>query len=298
MLSEGEAAGFDAWVEGKEDEKRLTEYQVKHHRAAKGESSYTECFLETIHQPFRINLRKLEDFKELWDFRVIIHIDGNAFDCRAWRYVDNIFLISWGSALKEKDGGHFTSDLVFAALPTTDDPEQITINHLTSKNLGTIEVAIDRVVCESGNLQEEETPYDGFIYGTLDEKGKNSANMVPCKRGEIIYCNLEPGSEKPFHRFVFHYRARPVLIQMGIIVDPDNLPGLPLAQRKRKRSSFFLDPVIGSDEEDVKPDLRITHLNYLQDRIKALTARIKSAENGIIEQRDVIDLTADDSDDE
>ncbi|WVW80183.1 hypothetical protein I302_102160 [Kwoniella bestiolae CBS 10118] len=301
MLSEGTAAGLEAWIEGKDDKKPLNEYQVQHHKAKNGESSYTECFLETTDDPFTINIRKVSGSMEKKQFQAKAYVDGNILESRAWlRYR----LSQVWDKVYERDGGDFKrSSLQFSPIPTTDDPTLVTIDPITMSKIGTIEIDLEEGTLVETGVQEARSSQ--LSSGTVYEKGKKFAYSVSgsdstvCEIPKVMHYTFVPDSHKKFtHRFIFRYRPRAVLVQMRIIDEPEpSLTPAPRPARKRKLDAIDVDATPEGEDEDVKPDLNAKRVKYLEEQVKHLADQLKRSRNGSKDQDEVVDLTFDDDDD-
>ncbi|WWC96922.1 hypothetical protein V866_003797 [Kwoniella sp. B9012] len=302
MLAQGPAVGLEAWVEGKDDRKRLNEYQVQHHPAKNGESSYTECFLETIDEPFRIVVGKLAGKYRVKEFRAEVRVDGSPLDSRAWLWKDR--LVTWDQLIHQDADGCKKSSLKFAPLPTTDDATKVTIDPITAKEVGTIEITLTLGSYGRGHIRE----VDSFRLdtGTVHEKGKkfaysvSTADSAICERPKMMYYTLvEDPTSKFSHRFIFRYRPRPVLVHMRVIDEPEASPSPPPARPARKRKSDVIDieeatPEDKEEEGDVKPNLNAKRVKYLEEQVRLLADQLKRSRNGSNDKDDVVDLTLDD----
>ncbi|WVQ64946.1 uncharacterized protein L199_003116 [Kwoniella botswanensis] len=276
MLAQGQAVGLEAWVQGKDDRKRLNEYQVQHHPAKKGESSYTECFLETIDEAFVITLFKRDHPLASQDFRTSLFVDGSMIDQVAWLKTSS--RLEWAEVWEKHEDKARRSSLKFAPLPTTDDPAKVTIDPLTMKELGSIEITL-----EPGE----------FAYSVT------SAESTVCEPPSVLHYAFTPGKNRKFtHRFLFRYRPRPVLVQMGIIDEPEPSPPPPPPRPARKRKADVVDIEATSEgdgeEGDVKPDLNAKRVKYLEEQVKLLADQLKRSRNGSRDEDEVVDLTLDD----
>ncbi|WWD05694.1 hypothetical protein V865_003775 [Kwoniella europaea PYCC6329] len=87
------------------------------------------------------------------------------------------------------------------------------------------------------------------------------------------------------------------IVYLTLLDGPVRPTSAPLVNLKRKRLSNTMNEearpasarVNGGKEQDVKLHLRDEHFQYLEDRIKRLTSRLKSARTG--EGDEVVDLT-------
>ncbi|WWD05695.1 hypothetical protein V865_003776 [Kwoniella europaea PYCC6329] len=276
MLAQGPAVGLEAWVEGKDDRKRLNEYQVQHHPARNGKSSYTECFLETIDERFVITVSKRDHPLARQDFRTSLSVDGSMIDQVAWLKTSS--RLEWAELWEKHGDKARRSSLKFAPLPTTDDPTKVTIDPQAMKELGWIEITLE--------LGE-------FAYSVT------SAESTVCELPSILHYAFTPDKNRKFtHRFVFRYRPRPVLVQMGIIDEPEQAPSPPPPRPARKRKSDVIDIEVTPEGEgeagDVKPDLNAKRVRYLEEQVRLLADQLKRSRNGSNVKDDVVDLTLDD----
>ncbi|OCF57875.1 hypothetical protein L486_03896 [Kwoniella mangroviensis CBS 10435] len=301
MLAQGPAVGVEAWVEGKDDKKRLNEHQVQHHPAKNGESSYTECFLETIDEAFVITLSKSDHRFDRHAFRSSLFIDGSVVKNTAW--LKDSPSMEWDEVWEKEGNQMKKSYLKFAPLPTTDDQTKVTIDPLTMKSLGTIEITLERGKFRESGVQQVHTHQ--LKNGTIHEKGKKfaysvtAADSTVCERPSMMHYTFTPDQNRKFtHRFIFRYRPRPVLVQMGIIDEPEPSPPPtpPRAARKRNADAIDIEAISeGEGEEgDVKPDLNAKRVKYLEEQVRLLADQLKRTRNGSKDKDDVVDLTLDD----
>ncbi|WWC87921.1 uncharacterized protein L201_002821 [Kwoniella dendrophila CBS 6074] len=312
MLSEGETVGFEAWVEGRDDKIRLNEYQIQHHPAEDGEPAYTECFLETIDKPFRIMIKKLLSKHIKTDTQSIAYIDGNRLGQSVWHCGNE--MRSYDKAYVVQSGKSHKVALVFAALDTTDNVDEVTISQSELKTLGTIKITLKSGAFYGKRRSYHETTE--FVVGKADEKSKKFCMSVgatePVEQTDLS-CNsysFEPHKGKKLrrHNFIFKYRPRIALVQRRIIDEPEEQTPLPESRPpKRKRASTVID-LVDSDvegeisavkeeeeeEEDIKPSTTAKRVRYLEDQLKKLASENKRLRQGGSRDEDTIDLTLDD----
>ncbi|WVQ93454.1 hypothetical protein IAU59_000528 [Kwoniella sp. CBS 9459] len=168
MKSEGEGKGFEAWVESRDGRVRLNEYQVEHHPTRDGKSAYTECYLETIDDPIRIKVAKLPTLTLKTDWSCRCSIDGNDLSYSVW--LAKFPTHRW-KRIYQKDGNqHYICSLQFSPLPTTDDATQVTIKPTAWKDLGSIEITLQRGTWSPS--RPHGLNVSDLTEGTADEKSK------------------------------------------------------------------------------------------------------------------------------
>ncbi|WWC68600.1 uncharacterized protein I206_102530 [Kwoniella pini CBS 10737] len=298
MLAQNHAAGFEAWVEGLDDQKRLNEYQIEHHPATEDKSSYTECFLETIDEPFKIMVNKPVKHNRNTEFRSTTKVDGHVLESFVW--LKGYLTLWWDEVLEQEGGKTYTSKLKFAPTLTTDDPNQVTIDKAALSTLGTIEIILEKgkfAPSRMGNAQttkiqagvaHEESKKFSYSVTTTDRK--------PYEPQESMHYSFKAEHVgKIFHRFIFK-----VLVHMRIIDEPESSPTPPPPPRKRKRYSEVIE--IDTDEEavdikgeeDVKPNLTAKRMKYLEEQIKLLSGQLKQKSKDKDADNGIVDLTKDD----
>ncbi|WWC87922.1 uncharacterized protein L201_002822 [Kwoniella dendrophila CBS 6074] len=309
MIPDDPVIGFEAWIENKESKVKLNEYRSERSAAKVGESSYTGCYLETIDEPFRICMSKSPGYIDDSDVRISVHADGNQLYRRAWLKGDNAEQ-TFTQLQEEKDGKYQTSLLRFAPLPTTDDPDKVTVNPATMQNIGIIEITLE---CGSyrkvGYKEDQIFKIESKI---ADEKEKKFAYSVSgtdttiCERPKSMHYRFTPREEGEYlHRFIFRYRPRLALIQMGIIDEPEESvsPPLPPPPIRRKRKSEIINvdededdkPDIGDRvTEDIKPDLAAKRVKYLEEELRRVNSQLRNSRKAEKSKNDSIDLTLDD----
>ncbi|WVF65837.1 hypothetical protein IAT40_000574 [Kwoniella sp. CBS 6097] len=306
MLSQGKDAGFEAWVEGRDDKKRLNEHQIQHHPAKNGRSAYAECFLETIDDPFRIVVEKLPPLRNKSGWECVRCVDGVDLKQPVWlKEADRI----------EKDtvyqsstqAGIIQSALKFAALPVSDDKTKITLNAEALQKLGTIEIILERGTCTYAGKGAFDTAI--LQRGVADEKGRKFAYSRPPKKKRKYTFKAYRGNGPSSYRFLFKYRPRAELVRTRIIDEPDEPDDdEPKAgpSKKRKRISNTIDLTLSEDEdelevkpklepnEDVKPNIHARRNNYLEERVQDLIAENKRLREANSANISAVDLTLND----
>ncbi|WVF65819.1 hypothetical protein IAT40_000556 [Kwoniella sp. CBS 6097] len=313
MLSEVTGKGFEAWIETKDNKKRLNEYRVKHHPAQDGKSAYTECFLETVDEPFRIKISKLPSIKWKRDWKCRCLIDGH-----------------------DEEDQYYTTELRFAPLPTTDDAAQVTLDPKAWNTLGSIELALSR-----GRLVDAG---DGgpvvatLTQGTANEKAKKFPYTVKTGDRQALCSSLHsmcrfyeafPGDI--YYRFLFKYRAQAVLVKLHIIDEPvlqqahQSSPSVLTAVEQEEGSladkavsqmdagsSVFRATAVKREKKrprlegliiDLSPDDEVykaekiaaaKRMKFLEDQNRALRSENKRLRAGNTSVDEPIDLTSDD----
>ncbi|OCF31668.1 hypothetical protein I316_06673 [Kwoniella heveanensis BCC8398] len=293
MLSDGKGEGFEVGLHidrlsaqdsleiGAEVIFTRHEYEVKHHPAEDGKSAYTECFLETIHEPIRIAVSKLPTLKINSDWQCRCLIDGHDLSYPVW--LKNSPYDRWKSIYEQDGDQYYQCSLQFSPIPTTDSVEQVTIKTTALENLGNIEISLER------GWYIQSIPVgltvSALTAGVADEKAKKRAVgvrlwcMLPyivltltiCSAGDrtvvsnktrTSYTFLPHTYGETYYRFIFKYRPRIVLQKAHIIDEPElEQPAMP---RKRKRAASPTVTLVDSEvEEDVKP-LLAKRLKYLE----------------------------------
>ncbi|WWC87925.1 uncharacterized protein L201_002825 [Kwoniella dendrophila CBS 6074] len=276
MLSHGIAAGLEAWIEAQDDGKRLDEYLLEVSPAEGEKSSHSKCFVETIDEPFSIILRKLPYYNDNYDLDVALWIDGNRVDFGGWlkQSGDNI---RWDTIIQKEGGKCYDTTLKFSPLPTTDDLSKVTIDPETNEDIGTI-----AIIVRQGNYIEgaigKKPIYEKITTGIVDEKAKRFTYTVAAgekteffRIEEMVYrWKPKRGDDRPFHIFLFQYRPRIALIQMGIIDESPN-------SVNQKSTLFRLKGLISSPEsnsglsgkrgiEKVEPESEEDDVIYLESK--------------------------------
>ncbi|WRT65738.1 uncharacterized protein IL334_002686 [Kwoniella shivajii] len=314
MLSEGKAAGLEAWVEGMDSKNKLNEYQIRHHDAIGDEPPYTECFLETTDESFAIQVRKLHTFSDTTDLHSEAYIDGNPIGS-GYGVRIGVKHFKWDKLLIREDDQYHKINFKFCPLPTTDDPLKVTIDPTAIKRLGTIEITFWPGFCHHDGLHAEAVTKltSGIAHEGLKKylSTRNlsmtpdglyrGANKIACEQPRVVgyrFSKLDK-ENSPSYRFVFKYRPRPVLVLMRIIDEPEqeerSMPFQP--RRKRKIPAGAVDISSDTEEgEDVKPYRAFKRIRYLEDQLKNLTSRMKKASNEKAGKADIVDLTLDDED--
>nr|XP_019012043.1 uncharacterized protein I206_02881 [Kwoniella pini CBS 10737]OCF50824.1 hypothetical protein I206_02881 [Kwoniella pini CBS 10737] len=269
MLAQNHAAGFEAWVEGLDDQKRLNEYQIEHHPATEDKSSYTECFLETIDEPFKIMVNKPVKHNRNTEFRSTTKVDGHVLESFVW--LKGYLTLWWDEVLEQEGGKTYTSKLKFAPTLTTDDPNQVTIDKAALSTLGTIEIIL--------------------------EKGKFAPSRMGNAQTTKIQAGVAHEESKKFSYSVTTTDRKPYEPQEN---EPESSPTPPPPPRKRKRYSEVIE--IDTDEEavdikgeeDVKPNLTAKRMKYLEEQIKLLSGQLKQKSKDKDADNGIVDLTKDD----
>nr|XP_019012042.1 uncharacterized protein I206_02880 [Kwoniella pini CBS 10737]OCF50823.1 hypothetical protein I206_02880 [Kwoniella pini CBS 10737] len=222
MLALVSEAGFEAWVAKKDSDERLNEYQITHHPAADGQPPYSECFLETIDEPFEIKIAKkliargrhlVKRFGKTTHMghRSECTIDGQRLSHSLWKekYKDHC----WSQILEndEEEGRCYSSCLKFAPLQTTDDPDQVNIDNDRLKNLGLIEITITKGLwVEQGAMRGGRKQKNKLTNAIADERAKKFAYTVnTVDRREVANpyrrpgCDFVPSTALPDYKFVF-----------------------------------------------------------------------------------------------
>ncbi|WWC68599.1 uncharacterized protein I206_102529 [Kwoniella pini CBS 10737] len=313
MLALVSEAGFEAWVAKKDSDERLNEYQITHHPAADGQPPYSECFLETIDEPFEIKIAKkliargrhlVKRFGKTTHMghRSECTIDGQRLSHSLWKekYKDHC----WSQILEndEEEGRCYSSCLKFAPLQTTDDPDQVNIDNDRLKNLGLIEITITKGLwVEQGAMRGGRKQKNKLTNAIADERAKNTVDRRevanPYRRPG---CDFVPSTALPDYKFVFKYRPRASLIIAGIIDEPTPPPSPRLARRltgKRKRSSEAVESIPLKEEiDDIKPHLDRKRVKYLEEQVQMLSSELRTVRSGGRGQSraDPVDLTLDD----
>ncbi|WVF65818.1 hypothetical protein IAT40_000555 [Kwoniella sp. CBS 6097] len=291
MIGLGNGEGFEAVVENKTTSESLNEHQIQHHPAQDGKSAYTECYLETIDEPFRIKISKLPTMDLVTDWHCRCTIDGHDLDYPIW--YNSVPFHDWDKVYQDEGGQVYSSDLIFAPLPTTDDKDEITFDPLAWNTLGSIELVLRRGAFTPSAMAK---PFVASLtQGTADEKAKKFAYTVG-----------HPG--ETYYRFIFKYRPRAVLIQHHIIEEPEVKEPPPLL-RQRKRARTSVDTLQGQTKEDetdidgdnsdddesdesgdVKPDVT-KRMRLLEEQVRNLRSENERLRAGDSSFDEPIDLT-------
>ncbi|WVQ64955.1 uncharacterized protein L199_003125 [Kwoniella botswanensis] len=300
MLSVGNAIGFEAWVEERKDKIRLKEYQVTHHPAKGKESAYTECFLETVDQPFRIQISRLPNLKDHRDIRLSPYIDGNLLLAKAW--LKDHKSCQWDHIVQKQEQGKretIKSSLYFTPLPTTDDRTKVTISPETLRTLGTIEI-----VLEVGSYKP--TGYEARHTSKLDKKGtihektKKLPYAISAVNGEqyelprtmhYIFTPAAKGSK--LYRFLFKYRPRPALVFLKVIDEPAQSHYVSRVSIKRKSSSVGeAIEVVDDQEGEPNPSLQAKRVKYLEEQVRRLSSQHSQSLEAARKNDEIIDITS------
>ncbi|WWC96914.1 hypothetical protein V866_003789 [Kwoniella sp. B9012] len=299
MLSEGKAVGFEAWVESKNDKIRLNEHQVTYHPQEGEGLAYSECFLETIDQPFRIKICRLPILKDRRDIQLKLYIDGNLLKTQAWQ--DHKPTCEWDRIILQQEQGTaqtVQSLLRFTPHPSTDDPDEVTITSDDMQTLGTIEI-IMKVGSYSPACYRSSTPSTMKDIGVVNEKERKlpySTSATDCHKYEVKpsrHYKFTPASEgSKLYRFLFKYRPRPALILLGLIREPARSPSLPRASLKRKFSPVK-DAVHLEDHQESPPSSQqAKRIRYLEDQVQRLSSQQSQTLEAARKNDEIIDLTS------
>ncbi|WRT65739.1 uncharacterized protein IL334_002687 [Kwoniella shivajii] len=299
MLSDGDGAGFEAWVEGKNSKIRLNEHQVRHQAGNDGGPPYTECFLETNDEPFRIKIQKSPSTHGQSDYRCRAYVDGTLLGPSVWRSENES--MGWDHIYQKSGGEHFSVSLQFSPIS-----DEVTLDLSKMKSIGNIEL-----VLEKGAFRFKRRGRDSItdlVNGTADEKSKKGTIPEKTEESQVDYYTFIPSKrDKHFYRFVFKYRPRVVLVQTRIIDEPEieDSATAPMIRPKRKRYSGVIDMVDTDEEkvkeeeeeeEDTKPNIKAKRIKYLEDQVRLLSSENKQLREGGSSIRDPVDLTFDEDD--
>ncbi|WVQ64945.1 uncharacterized protein L199_003115 [Kwoniella botswanensis] len=200
MFSKGSGEGFEAWVESKDKKERLIEHQVCHHLSSADQTPRTECFLETIDQPYIICIKKLPSLVYKGDWKCDIWVDGVHLQSHSiWHSFVEIDRVK--EVLEHKGGQFHESSLKFSPLLTTSDQENVTLTQSDIKHLGTIIVQL--------------TPSTWKLVGAGPPQGVK----INPKVGDEKAKNLSLTDSRPF---TFNYRSRVKLKLMRVIEEAEN----------------------------------------------------------------------------
>ncbi|OCF31657.1 hypothetical protein I316_06662 [Kwoniella heveanensis BCC8398] len=299
---------LEAWVEGKDNKKRLNEHQIQYHPARDGQSAYTECYLETIDETFRIVVEKLPQLHFKSDWRCRVYIDGAKLRNSVWQAKDDRYE---KNSIQRLQGGStiVKSSLRFAPLMTTDDPAKITLTGQNLQQMGSIEVTLQRGLWRFSARGLPDTAQ--LHQGIADEKGKKTADDKTEAVQEVNRYTFT-SSGPVYYRFLFKYRPRAELIRIKIVDEPeaevaaDATASQPGPSRKRIRLSDPIDLTLSEDEldvdvkpelevdkKDVKPSILAKRNAYLEARVQELIAENKRPRRGSKKTTPTIDLTLD-----
>ncbi|WWC60360.1 uncharacterized protein I303_102931 [Kwoniella dejecticola CBS 10117] len=324
MLAPNSEAGFEAWVGRKDSPERLSEYQITHHLSTHEQPAYSECYLETIDEPFEIRISKRHVARgnhvqkkfgknAHMGYRAECRVDGISLSYSCWkeRYKDKC----WNQVIeRDEDGKSYSSSLKFAPLQTTDDPDQVTIDANKLQNLGLIEITLTRGywVEQARNDARGQGKPKKWKNDVADEKMKKTTDRREIEnQGHRHSYNFVPSTPVPEYKFVFKYRPRAALMIAGIIDEPPPPSPEPARKRqtKRKRGSLFIDPSVEREDDDdneddvdvdvdVKPKVKIEgkRVKYLEDQVRMLSSELHNVRNGAkgTSKGHPVDLTLDD----
>ncbi|WVQ93462.1 hypothetical protein IAU59_000536 [Kwoniella sp. CBS 9459] len=316
MLSHGKDAGFEAWVEGRDDKKRLNEYQIEHHPAENGDPAYTECFLETIDEPFRIVVDKLPQLRIKSDWDCTCRVDGINLRATVWpkkepRYARDHIIQS------QTKGGNIKSSFRFAPLATTDDTAAVTLTSEALRAIGTIQIILRRGSYTYSGMGS----WAGVAKlqpGIANEKSKKTTDHQAAASGNVRKYSFSPYSGRGMstYRFLFKYRPRAELVRTRVIDEPEPEEVFAASQagpsKKRKRISNTIDLTLSGDEDedeldvkvdvkpelevdkDIKPNIHARRNGYLEERVQELIAENKRLREAERAKASAVDLTSDD----
>ncbi|WVF65838.1 hypothetical protein IAT40_000575 [Kwoniella sp. CBS 6097] len=318
MFSQGKEVGFEAWVEARDDKKRLNVYQMEHHPAKDGQPAYTECFLETIDEPFRIVIEKLPGFRNKLDWQCQCLVDGIDLEDDAWPKETDRVERDHVYHQPQDGSGVLKSSLKFAPMQTSDDNEKITVSDEALTKYGTIEIILRRIIFTF--VGTEEPAVTSLQQGIINEKCAKPTEDENVELYDVdSYTFRYPrGKGKSSYRFLFKYRPRVELIRAKIIAATEADAGLlgpgPSKKRKRQRMWNPIDLTISSDEEerpgvdvyvkseqefdfkeeDIKPHKLARRNKYLEERNSELLAEVKRLRGAKRGEGPAVDLTLDD----
>ncbi|WVR03783.1 hypothetical protein IAU60_000778 [Kwoniella sp. DSM 27419] len=309
MRSEGKSKGFEAWVEGREDQRRLNEYQIQHREARGDDPAYTECYLETIDEPFAIVVRKTSKMNITSQWKASCHVDGIYLGQSYWS--QTVSSRRWNDLAVTSDDGVKLATLRFGPMATTDDPSKVTLKGEQLKRIGTIEIEL-----RAGTWQHSgRGPAKGVSLkpGTAAEKAKKMGyNVIAVVQGPTSgnvnrdTYTFKPANSTAYHKFIFKYLPRVELLRIRIIEEsPKPQDSATTLQRshKRKRPSSAYDLTSpdesGGANADVKPDLIAQRIRYLEEQVRALSGENKRLRTtGPQAEDESIDLTLDQDEDD
>ncbi|WWD05696.1 hypothetical protein V865_003777 [Kwoniella europaea PYCC6329] len=222
MFSKGSGEGFEAWVERKDKKERLIEHQVCYHLSSADQSPRTECFLETVDQPYHICIKKLPSLVYKGDWKCDIWVDGVHLPSHSiWHSFVEINRVK--DVLENKGGQFHESSLKFSPLLTTSDRETVTLTQSDIKHLGTIIIQLTPGTWKlvgAGPLQDVKiNPKVG------DEKAKNLSltDSRPVHyTSSNLYKFLPTQPKKISYQFTFNYRSRVKLKLMRVIEEAED----------------------------------------------------------------------------
>ncbi|WVR03784.1 hypothetical protein IAU60_000779 [Kwoniella sp. DSM 27419] len=311
MLSQGEGKGFEAWVEEAVSRKRLNEYEVEHHAAAGEDPAYAECFLETVEKPFRITVKKLPALRIHSDWECHCYVDGNSLDYPVWHKAHKS--IDWDFIQEERAGRLHKSAL---KQMTTDDPDLVTL-HLdadTLETIGVIEITLRRGGYSADGRKRK--PVTSVETGIVHEKTKKFLYTIAGGDSHVDrvettdYWTFRPyGDGELFYRFVFKYRAGPVLEKLGV-KEPAQFNGSEcnkstqkahFEKAKTRSQAIRVSPEPVARRDPVYIDLTIdepsfqeqARLRWLEGRVRELAEdneRIRAGGKGIVTAVDLTDV--------
>ncbi|OCF43334.1 hypothetical protein I317_02772 [Kwoniella heveanensis CBS 569] len=277
---------LEAWVEGKDNKKRLNEHQIQYHPARDGQSAYTECFLETIDETFRIVVEKLPQLHFKSDWRCRVYINGAKLQNSVWQAKDDRYE---KNSIQRLQGGStiVKSSLRFAPLMTTDDPAKITLTGQNLQQMGSIEVTLQRGLWR---FSARGLPNTAQLHqGIADEKGKKFAytNQTADDKTEAVQAVNRytfTSSGPVYYRFLFKPGPSRKRIRLSDPID------LTLSEDEL---DVDVKPELEVDKKDVKPSILAKRNAYLEARVQELIAENKRPRRGSRKTTPTIDLTLD-----
>ncbi|WVQ78121.1 hypothetical protein IAT38_000202 [Cryptococcus sp. DSM 104549] len=110
-----------------------------HEYGMEGGVPFSECYLETIDEPFDITLSRTGDLLTTCDINAFTDIDGQHI--KSMSMADGRATAHFGTyKYADEEGRLVQSVLRFRPLPTTDDPDEATVTEAQVDRLGTVEV--------------------------------------------------------------------------------------------------------------------------------------------------------------
>ncbi|WVW80182.1 hypothetical protein I302_102159 [Kwoniella bestiolae CBS 10118] len=160
------------------------EHQISSYPSSEQDPARTECFLETIDQPYAICIKKLPDLAYKGDWRCHTFIDG------------------------------------FSPLLTTDEKENITLTLDNLKDLATIVIKLTPGTWKpSPNVQRRKGVELNAKVG--DEKAKNLTDSKEVYAGPTPHSHFYSAQSEVFYQFTFDYRSRVKLKLKRVIEEPE-----------------------------------------------------------------------------
>ncbi|WWC87913.1 uncharacterized protein L201_002813 [Kwoniella dendrophila CBS 6074] len=211
---------LEAWIEEKESKIRLNEYQVEHIPGNQIDPPTTICFLEITNEPFTINLEKSERLFIGSDLRAICEIDKRDIGFSIWKA--DLYQISWKSIWERDERNRlYKSSLKFDVVPTTTDPRKVDISTDDLESIGTISITITPGTTKRCRSPREVETFDKVKGKAMENRG--TSDRVKSEEWQPPFYDFKPsGNGRPYHRFIFNYRSRPVLKFFEIIKSNKN----------------------------------------------------------------------------